>query len=193
MITSRSKFCEHVNIYKRLTTFVLITVTVYTMYERHARQYILIWDSFQPIVPRLPIRYKAVQSFSIWHYSIACVTAAHVSRKWRVFRQALIQWNREDWLSRLDSLDRMKACSDNKMHGANVGPSGSCGPQMGPMSAPWSLLSGCLMNPHCIVCSHVVTRHRSCTSSLMCMYGFKTKCADGNSLWLAIGHNRLCQ
>ena len=81
MITSRSKFCEHVNIYKHLTTFVLIRVTVYTMYERHARQYILIWDSFQPIVPRLPIRYKAVQSFSIWHYSITCVTAAHVSRK----------------------------------------------------------------------------------------------------------------
>ena len=31
---------------------------------------------------------------------------------------------------------------DSKVHGANMGPSGSCWPQMGPMLAPWSLLSG---------------------------------------------------
>ena len=31
---------------------------------------------------------------------------------------------------------------DNKVHGANMGPPGSCRPQMGPMLAPWTLLWG---------------------------------------------------
>ena len=30
---------------------------------------------------------------------------------------------------------------DSKVHGANMGPPGSCRPQMGPMLAPWTLLS----------------------------------------------------
>ena len=34
------------------------------------------------------------------------------------------------------------ALPDSKVHGANMGPSGSCRPQMGPMLAPWILLSG---------------------------------------------------
>ena len=31
---------------------------------------------------------------------------------------------------------------DSNVHGANMGPPGSCRPQMGPMLAPWTLLSG---------------------------------------------------
>ena len=31
---------------------------------------------------------------------------------------------------------------DSKIYGANMGPPGSCRPQMGPMVAPWTLLSG---------------------------------------------------
>ena len=31
---------------------------------------------------------------------------------------------------------------DSKVHGAHMGPPGSCRPQMGPMLAPWTLLSG---------------------------------------------------
>ena len=31
---------------------------------------------------------------------------------------------------------------DSKVHGANMRPPGSCRPQMGPMLAPWTLLSG---------------------------------------------------
>ena len=31
---------------------------------------------------------------------------------------------------------------DGKVHGTNTGPPGSCRPQMGPILAPWSLLSG---------------------------------------------------
>ena len=31
---------------------------------------------------------------------------------------------------------------DSKVHGANMGSPGSCRPQMGPMLAPWTLLSG---------------------------------------------------
>ena len=31
---------------------------------------------------------------------------------------------------------------DSKVHGANMGPSGSCRPPMDPMLAPWTLLSG---------------------------------------------------
>ena len=31
---------------------------------------------------------------------------------------------------------------DSKVHGANMGPPGSCRPQMGPMLAPWTLLTG---------------------------------------------------
>ena len=34
------------------------------------------------------------------------------------------------------------ANQESKVHGANMGPSGSCWPQMGPMLAPWTLLSG---------------------------------------------------
>ena len=30
----------------------------------------------------------------------------------------------------------------SKVHGANMGPLGSCWPQMGPVLAPWTLLSG---------------------------------------------------
>ena len=33
---------------------------------------------------------------------------------------------------------------DRKVQGANMGPPGSCRPQMGPMLAPWTLLSGAL-------------------------------------------------
>ena len=33
---------------------------------------------------------------------------------------------------------------DSKVHGANMGPPESCRPQMGPMLAPWTLLSGIL-------------------------------------------------
>ena len=33
---------------------------------------------------------------------------------------------------------------DSKLHGANVGPPGSCRPHMWPMLAPWTLLSGTL-------------------------------------------------
>ena len=38
----------------------------------------------------------------------------------------------------------MNASPDSKIHGANMGPLGSCRPQMGPMLAPWTLLSGSL-------------------------------------------------
>ena len=31
---------------------------------------------------------------------------------------------------------------DNKVHGADMGPPGSCQPQLGPMLTPWTLLSG---------------------------------------------------
>ena len=34
---------------------------------------------------------------------------------------------------------------DSIVHGANMGPPGSCRPQMGPMLAPWTLLSGAIM------------------------------------------------
>ena len=34
------------------------------------------------------------------------------------------------------------AVPDSKVHGASMGPPGSCWPQMGPMLAPWTLLSG---------------------------------------------------
>ena len=37
-----------------------------------------------------------------------------------------------------------KSLLDNKVHGATWGPPGSCRPQMGPMLAPWTLLSGYL-------------------------------------------------
>ena len=36
----------------------------------------------------------------------------------------------------------MSLSPDSKVHGANMGPPGSCRPQMGPMLAPWTLLSG---------------------------------------------------
>ena len=32
---------------------------------------------------------------------------------------------------------------DSKVHVANMGPTGSCRPQVGPMLAPWTLLQGC--------------------------------------------------
>ena len=32
--------------------------------------------------------------------------------------------------------------TQSKVHGANMGPPGSCRPQMGPILAPWTLLSG---------------------------------------------------
>ena len=34
---------------------------------------------------------------------------------------------------------------DNKVHGANMGPSGADRTQVGPMLAPWTLLSGCFV------------------------------------------------
>ena len=37
---------------------------------------------------------------------------------------------------------RLEAVPDIKVHEANMGPPGSCRPQMGPMLAPWTLLSG---------------------------------------------------
>ena len=36
---------------------------------------------------------------------------------------------------------------DSKIHGVNWGPPGSCRPQMGPMLAPWTLLSGAVQAP----------------------------------------------
>ena len=36
----------------------------------------------------------------------------------------------------------LHASPGNKIHGANMGPPGSCRPQMAPMLAPWTLLSG---------------------------------------------------
>ena len=46
----------------------------------------------------------------------------------------------------LDMQRDKKKCTvpDSKIHGANMGPPGSCRPQMGPMLAPWTLLSGVL-------------------------------------------------
>ena len=35
-----------------------------------------------------------------------------------------------------------KTSPDSKVHGANMGPPGSCRPQLGPMLAPWTLLWG---------------------------------------------------
>ena len=37
---------------------------------------------------------------------------------------------------------------DSKVHGANMGPYGSCRPQMGPMLAPWTFLSGSRVIPY---------------------------------------------
>ena len=42
----------------------------------------------------------------------------------------------------------MQAIQDRKVHGSNMGPSGSCWPQMGPMLAPWTLLSEVLTNTY---------------------------------------------
>ena len=39
---------------------------------------------------------------------------------------------------------------DNKVHGANMGPTGSCRPQMGPMLTPWTLRSGRQNNIFCV-------------------------------------------
>ena len=36
----------------------------------------------------------------------------------------------------------IKTSPDSKVHGTNMGPPGSCQPQMGPMLAPWTWLSG---------------------------------------------------
>ena len=44
-------------------------------------------------------------------------------------------------------------CLDNKIHGAKWGSPGSCWPQMGPILAPWTLLSGdCLQRMDCVHC-----------------------------------------
>ena len=42
---------------------------------------------------------------------------------------------------------------NSKVHGANMGPPGSCWPQMGPMLAPWTLLSGVLSQQLAFVAS----------------------------------------
>ena len=42
-----------------------------------------------------------------------------------------VSWFKKCWTS-----------PDSKVHGANMGPPGSCRPQMGPMLAPWALLLG---------------------------------------------------
>ena len=44
-----------------------------------------------------------------------------------------------------DKLMLKYASPDSKVQGANMGPSGSCRPQMGPMLAPWTLLPGSVM------------------------------------------------
>ena len=38
---------------------------------------------------------------------------------------------------------------DRKVHGVNMGPLGSCRPQMGPMLAPWTLLPEMGSHQHC--------------------------------------------
>ena len=38
-----------------------------------------------------------------------------------------------------------KLVPDSKLHGANMVPPGSCRPQMGPILAPWTTLSGVLL------------------------------------------------
>ena len=49
---------------------------------------------------------------------------------------------------------------DSKVHGANMGPPGSCWPQMGPILAPWTLLSGiALMGGHCLDCGRILGRY----------------------------------
>ena len=44
---------------------------------------------------------------------------------------------------------------DSKVHGANMGPPGSCRPQMGPMLAPWTLLSEIFIKQY----SQIIHRH----------------------------------
>ena len=50
--------------------------------------------------------------------------------------------------------DELKSI-DSKVHGANMGPPGSCRPQVDPMLAQWTLLSG---NPH-VVSVQIFTLH----------------------------------
>ena len=50
--------------------------------------------------------------------------------------------NRTHW----EDSTLMVVCSDSKVHMAHVGPPGSCRPPVGPMLAPWTLLSGCIFN-----------------------------------------------
>ena len=55
---------------------------------------------------------------------------------------------------------------DSKVHGANMGPPGSCRPQIVPILAPWTLLSGvsCLhgwMDPRNSLCMRNMTRKKT--------------------------------
>ena len=45
-------------------------------------------------------------------------------------------------LRRHDAQAILRNYPDSKVHGANMGPPGSCWPQIGPMLAPWTLLLG---------------------------------------------------
>ena len=52
-----------------------------------------------------------------------------------------IKINNYQWLMNL-LLHGDHGNPDSKVHGAKMGPPVSCRPQMGPMMAPWTLLSG---------------------------------------------------
>ena len=53
------------------------------------------------------------------------------------------------------SMWSLRICPDSKLHGANMGPPGACRPQVGPMLAPWALLSGWMLRCPFIITSRM--------------------------------------
>ena len=109
--------------------------------------------------------------------------------------------------SKLIHISKRGTNPDSKVHGANMGPPGSCRPQMGPILAPWTLLSGkCSTSPVAVwsMSCHLggvrnaqlfITRSRRDCISYSCGYncflGFKHWSLNQFYTLASIGENRV--
>ena len=92
----------------------------------HLTLYILYMDMYMHISLHC-ITQESVQSMSIFKFLWQVNGDKVIYRRYQAF-----------FIYTTDSVD----FPDSKVHGANMGPPGSCRPQVGPLLAPWTLLSG---------------------------------------------------